>query len=272
MECRDAQFYLRLRRHAADELGPDVTGALNNHLAVCPACAADARAAASFDRAMASAMRAVPVPSNLREQIVASVAAKQGAILRRKFYRAATATAAAVALVFLGLGIFSSTRPTLDPAELARTNDELYTNPERSTQEWLAEQKLPTQFPAELDFDYHLHVFHGFEEVQKRHVPVIQFRSRTDPAGFAKVYVFREDGRFDLKGLQDSHASFTLAKHVVGRGVHYVVVHTGGPLDGLKPFLRVQPPRGGPVAAAGRSSLTTPRRFALPFASLLQRV
>src|SRR5438552_9047844 len=98
MECRDAQFYLRMRRHAADELGPDVTAALNDHLAVCPACAADARAAASFDRAIASAMRAVPVPSGLRERLVSHTASKQGAILRRKAYRTGAALAAALLL------------------------------------------------------------------------------------------------------------------------------------------------------------------------------
>ena len=54
MECRDAQFYLRLRRHAADELGPDVTAALDGHCALCPECGPAAKAAASFDRALTS--------------------------------------------------------------------------------------------------------------------------------------------------------------------------------------------------------------------------
>lgn len=96
MDCRDAQFYLRLRRHAADELGADVTGPLDAHLARCPACAADGRAAASFDRAMASAMRAVPVPADLHARIVRHVASKQGAALRRRAYRVGALAAAAV--------------------------------------------------------------------------------------------------------------------------------------------------------------------------------
>ncbi|QJW92838.1 hypothetical protein [Frigoriglobus tundricola] len=89
MDCRDAQFYLRLRRHAADELGADVTAPLDAHLAGCPACAADGRAAASFDRVMASAMRAVPVPADLHDRIVRHIASKQGAILRRRAIAAA---------------------------------------------------------------------------------------------------------------------------------------------------------------------------------------
>src|SRR5262245_25968686 len=108
MECRDAQFYLRLRRHAADELGADVTGALEAHVAGCPTCAADARAALSFDRAVASAMKAVPVPSGLREKLFTQASAKQGAVLRRKLYRGAAALAAVLLLGGIALGVFSA--------------------------------------------------------------------------------------------------------------------------------------------------------------------
>ncbi len=38
MECRDAQFQLRLRRPGPDDLGPEVTAALDRHLAGCPHC------------------------------------------------------------------------------------------------------------------------------------------------------------------------------------------------------------------------------------------
>jgi hypothetical protein len=264
MECRDAQFYLRLRRHATDELGPDVTAALEGHLAVCLECGADARAAASFDRAVASAMRAVPVPSNLRAKLVAHVAAKQGAILRGRLYRAGTATAAVAALVLVVLGVLSGTRPKLDTNEMARKADEVIIDREGALRNWLAAQKLPAQFPAELDFDPELLSFCGYDKIEGREVPVIQFRSRTDPAGFARVYIFREDGRFDLKGLQEGQASHTHAQHVRGHGVHYVVVHTGGPIEKLQPFLRVKQQQAGPVAAVGRASLGPPRRFALP--------
>src|SRR5690349_10025566 len=115
MECRDAQFYLRLRHHAADELGPDVDAALEGHLTTCPACAAEARAAASFDRALASAMRAVPVPAGLHERLLTRAASKQGEILRGRLYRTGALVAAALVLVALGISIFSAARPKFDP-------------------------------------------------------------------------------------------------------------------------------------------------------------
>lgn len=226
MECRDAQFYLRLRRHASDELGPDVTAALDAHCAGCEACRADARAAASFDRAMASAMKAVPVPAGLREKLFTQASAKQGAVLRRKLYRAAAALAAAFLLGGIALGVFVNLRPKPDLNKWA--NEE---NSEGATELWLAQQKLPDRLP--LPFDYDLYLYRGHEKVEGKDVPFVLFRSR-EGSGYARVYIFRDDGRFDLKGLQDAQASSATAR-VVGqdqfRGFTYVVVYTGPELN-----------------------------------------
>ncbi len=240
MECRDAQFYLRMRRHAADELGPDVTAPLDAHLATCPACAADARELMSFDRAVASTMVNVPIPSGLRARLIASGAEKQGTALRRKAYRAVAALAASLLFAGLALGVFTNTRPKPNNDELVALNDRLLSDPQQSTKEWLAAQKLPNELP--LPFDYTLLVSLGYEKVNGRDVPVIVFRSPHpdpanlgEPAGFAKVYLFPHDGRFDLKNLQESQASLTRAQVYVGRdayrGVTYVFVHTGRDLQ-----------------------------------------
>src|SRR5438132_13737126 len=78
MECRDAQFYLRFRRPASDELGPEVAADLDQHLAGCPHCATEARSASAFDAALSTAMRNVAIPTGLRNRIVAHVAEKRG--------------------------------------------------------------------------------------------------------------------------------------------------------------------------------------------------
>ncbi len=245
MECRDAQFYLRLRRHAADELGPDVTAALNDHLVGCLACAADAGAAASFDRAMTSAMRAVPVPGGLHERLVRHVATKQGAILRNRAYRAGALVAASILVACIGLGLFSNTRPTINPDDYVQRADEQVKDPEGTTQKWLAEQKLPDRLPV--DFDYDLLVFRGFERVNGKYVPVVVFRA-PEGNGFAKVYVFAANGQFDHKDIRDAQASHATAKVVIGqercRGATYVVVHTGGP-NGPNQFLKFRNGGGG---------------------------
>ncbi|HEY1191480.1 MAG TPA: hypothetical protein VGE74_27845 [Gemmata sp.] len=237
MDCRDAQFYLRIRHRGADELGPDVTAPLNQHLDTCPVCAADARALGSFDRALGSAMVRVAVPAGLRDRLVSHVATKQTALFRRKVYRGAGAVVAALLLIGIGIGVFTNTRPKLDPDELARINGEQYADAEAATQKWLAEQKLPDRLP--LPFDYDLFAFRGHESLKGQDVPVIVFHSRHGK-GFAKVYLFPHDGRFDLKGAQEainSHARAEVFTKQWARGsVTYVFVYPIGP-DGLRPFL-----------------------------------
>jgi hypothetical protein len=244
MECRDAQFYLRLRRHAADELGADLTGALEGHLTGCAACAADARTALSFDRVVASAMKAVAIPTGLRERLITRAAAKQGAVLRRKLYRIGATCAAALVLLALGFGVFSNSRPQLNTDDLVLRAEKQVIEPEETVRAWLAQQQLPDELPPPFNsFDYNLLAGTGTEEVQGRTVPVITFRNNT---GFAKVYIFR-DKEFVLTGVRDVQSSRASAQVFTGKGrsegVTYVCVYTG---HDLKPFLRTR--NGGLVA------------------------
>lgn len=244
MECRDAQFYLRLRRHAADELGADVTAAIDGHCATCAACAADARSAAGFDRAVATAMKSVPVPASLRERLVTQAARAQGAALRTKALRAGGMVAAALLAVAIGLGVFTNLRPTVNTQDLVEINGDQFANAEGATQKFLAKHKLPDRLPQ--PFDYDLHVFNGFEEVAGNHVPVVVFRSPNDN-GFAKVYIFAADGRFDLKKLEEAQGSHARAQVLPEgtdqfRGFRYVFVHTG---RDLQPFLLTRHNGGG---------------------------
>ncbi|MDY3560998.1 hypothetical protein R5W23_002254 [Gemmata sp. JC673] len=248
MDCRDAQFYLRMRRQVADELGADVTAPLDQHLATCPACAADARAIGSFDRAVGRAMMNVPVPAGLRGKLVAHVASKRGEALRRRVYQYAAMATAALLLIGIGAGIISNTRPTLDVSNLVERNGELSANKQESTERWLAAQNLPDRLP--LPFDYGLLTYRGHETVQGRDVPVLVFRSRTD-GGFAAVYVFSHDSGFNLKNVPEVSSSHARAQVLVKQGsrgnVTYLFVHTGGP-SGLESFLLAN--RDGSVAGA----------------------
>jgi len=238
MECRDAQFYLRLRRHAADELGADVTAPLDTHLATCAACAAVSRASANFDRAVSTAMMNVPVPSGLRERLITQAARAQGAALRRTAFRYGGLVAAALLLVAIGISVYSTARPQVDSAAVVQANDALVENPQEYARKWLVAEKLPEHLPW--DFDYDLLQSCGYEKIGGRYAPVVTFRSRA--GGLAKVYLFREGGAFDTKDMQDAQASHFSAQVVVRkdqwRGVRYLVVHTGPPNQGLAPFLR----------------------------------
>ncbi|MCS6863867.1 MAG: DUF3379 family protein [Gemmataceae bacterium] len=242
MECRDAQFYLRWQRHATDELGAEVTTALRQHLAQCPVCAAESQALLAFDKAIARAMKAVPVPPALRDRIRTHVATQRGARLRVQLYRTAVSVAAAVVLVLLGLSIFSSTRPRVDPQMLAELADDQLHRPDDYIQNWLIAQKLPTELPHQ--FDWELVTHRGFDDVQGLKVPVIVFTT-PDGRDFAKVYIFRKDGRFDMRDLHAGQASRASADVYDTPHAVYVIVYTGGP-RGLQRFLTNRPP-GGPA-------------------------
>ena len=244
MQCRDAQFYLRLRRHVGDELGAETVADLDRHLAGCPACAGDARAAASFDRAIASAMRAVPIPAGLHDKLTALASAYRGGLIRRRAYKVATAAAS----LFLGLGLtfglFSASRPKIDLNSLVNDSGNLIEDPDGTLRRWLADQNLPDRLPEPFDTD--LLMSCGKEPIQGKDVPVVVFRHPSE-RGFAKVYIFRDDGSYNLKQLQEAQGSHTMARVINDparfRGVQYVIVHTVHPPrnpqdDLLKPFLR----------------------------------
>jgi hypothetical protein len=238
MQCRDAQFYLRLRRHAGDELGTDVAADLDRHLAGCAACAADARTAASFDRAVADAMRAVAVPAGLRDKLLSAASAYRGGVIRRQAYKVAALAASVFLVCGLAFGLFSASRPKIDATELAMNGTRLYQDPDGALRQWLTDQRFPAQLPEPLDPGLLIHL--GTERVQGKDVPVAVFRHPTDVRGFAKVYIFRDDGNYNLKELRGVQASETTADVVNDparfRGVQYVILYTGP--EGLKPFLR----------------------------------
>jgi hypothetical protein len=260
MECRDAQFYLRLRRPGVDELGPEATAALDQHLAGCPCCAAESRAAAAFDAAVGAAMRAVPIPVGLRNRLVAHTSARRGAALRRRAYRVVALAASVLLTVGIGIGAFATTRPQPDTAALAMkgetfanalppvdpllaqapfNNWQAAQSNRDAVQQWLSDQGLPGQLPQ--PFDYNLFLSNHWEEVQGRKVPVILFRSRQG-TGFAKVYVFRA-AQFDLKDVPEGQSSQCRARPYPDQpaGITYVVVFTG---TDLAPFLEGH----GPIA------------------------
>jgi len=255
MQCRDAQFYLRLRRHAGDELGAEVAADLDRHLAGCPACAADARASASFDNAIATAMRSVAVPAGLRDKLLAMASAHRGGVIRRKVYRVAAVAASLFLTVGLTFGVFSASRPKIDPNAMVMNADELVQDPDGALSRWLASQKFPDRLPLPFNTTDLLIGF-GFEQIQGKGVPVVVFHHPTDTRGFAKVYIFRDDGTYNLRDLQEVQASNTrlvvISNPQQFRGVKYVILHTVHPPqnpqdDLLKPFLRTQ----GGVAQAG---------------------
>jgi hypothetical protein len=236
MQCRDARFFLRLRRHANDELGADVIADLDRHLGGCTECAADFRIVHSFDTAVASAMKSVAIPVGLRDKLLSQALSQRGTVIRRKAYQLAALAASLFLIVGVSFGFFSASRPKLDTEVLVNTADEQFTNPEASMRKWLTAQNLPEELP--LPFNTELIYFLGHDQVQGKDVPVILFGAPSG-RGFAKLYLFRKNGDFKLESLREAGASNAHAEVLPGQGnatgVVYVIVYTG---RDLQPFMQ----------------------------------
>ena len=243
MECRDAQFYLRFRRLGSDDLGPEVSSSLDQHLAACPGCAIDSRATLSVDLAFATAMRDVPIPAGLRNRLVADLSARRGTVQRQRAYRVLAVAASLLLAVGVGFGIASATRPRFDVDRLAQAEEQTAANPRQAVRDWLRAQDLPGDLP--LSFNYQLLVTFGTERVQGRDVPVVVFRAPphapVNGVGYAKLYILPEGDGFKLDQLGDAQNSHcqadVIADPVRFPGVRYVVLRT----NALELFLNSGP-------------------------------
>jgi hypothetical protein len=116
MDCSTARLFLQLGRPGARDLDGPEAAALDEHLAACPTCHHFSLDQDRLDRRLGAAMRDVPVPAGLKEQVLLRLAADQGARQRRWAGRAVLGAAAAAAVVGLGVGLallLAPNRPTI---------------------------------------------------------------------------------------------------------------------------------------------------------------
>jgi hypothetical protein len=243
MDCTSARLLLAFRRPGgAAELSAEDAADLDRHLAGCPGCAAAARRQDGFDRAVAAAMRTVPVPAGLRERLLAETLARRGAIWRRTVAESATAAALVVVFVLTVAAGVLSFRPKFDTDRLADAQGQAIEQPERAVRDFLQAQGLPAALPRDFNFALLDAPALGFEEIDGRYVPRVVFRLPPQPGAtrpdFAKVYVVRKGlFRLDKDKFRTTQNSFCNVITVPddGSGVGYVILFT---TDTLDPFLK----------------------------------
>ncbi len=190
-----------------------------------------------FDQSLGQAMRAVPVPGQLKQQVLDRMAEKRAIQIRKRIYEI-TALAAAVLLVgFIAWNWNRFFRPSLDAESIVARAD--FSNKERfaRAEAWLAEQDL--HFQPERAFEPDRLVEYVHAELLDRTVPMLLFVS--DQGEVARVYIVRT-GQFQLEDQdldQEAHKSFASVRILTDRTephrIAYVVVFTG---QTLEPFLR----------------------------------
>jgi len=126
MDCKTSQFLLDYARPHAVDLAAEDLRALDDHLAQCPDCSAQAKNERRIDDHLARAMTAVEVPDRLRNHLLARLDAERGdwrRLRNSRIVRYATAVAACLLLAVAGAYGWSwyrnANRPcrTLTPCE-----------------------------------------------------------------------------------------------------------------------------------------------------------
>jgi hypothetical protein len=237
MDCRTARLLLDFARPRLPELPADDADALEAHLASCPECESLARAERETDARLGAAMRAVPIPEELRQRILAGLEVQHGQWQRLwvgRTVRGLAAAAAILAIVWLGLLWYSRGPREFDPAALQEDIFARYTSPDREkVQQWFQDyRRVKTSAPA--GFNYACLKYYDLTECQGRQVPYLYF-TRGDAE--ARVYVLDRD-QFKLDDFKDGEILDSGGYHV--QIVHddpdhaFVVVYKG---DSLQPLL-----------------------------------
>src|SRR5262245_9946162 len=111
MDCNTARLFLQLGRPGSPDLAGEEVAELENHLAQCAACGQLAHDQDRLDQHLSRAMRDVPVPVGLKEQVLLRLDAERGAMHRRWGGRAVLGAAAAAALLLGGWGVWYAFSP-----------------------------------------------------------------------------------------------------------------------------------------------------------------
>ena len=237
MDCPSARLFLAYRRPSGPaEFAPEDAAALDQHLAGCPACAAVFHRQDGFDAVLGTAMRAVTTPVGLRDRLITTALARQGAIWRQTVYQYVTAASILVMTALTTAGIGLALRPTFDTDQYAIEHANRFEVPEPSVRDFLAKANVPTTLPY--DFNFALLDCVGYDRIDGRMVPWVQFRlpprqgdHRPDTA---RVLIVRKSRfKLDPDQFRNTQNSFfnVMAIPDDDRGVGYVILFTTPDLD-----------------------------------------
>jgi hypothetical protein len=188
MDCKTARLVLEFLRPGAGEADAAERAAFEQHLAGCPECDALARAERGLEHAFAKAMRAVDVPSGLRNRVLDRLERERGESSLRRFGRAGRLAAAAAAVLLAGWGVYAWRQSHLPPVNMNDAWDDLVAaRAAPPSRDDLADRFRKAGFEGALpDLNYSLLSYYGMGEFQGRQVPQLIFLS---PQGDARARV-----------------------------------------------------------------------------------
>jgi hypothetical protein len=242
MDCRTARLLLDFHRPRAGELPADEAADLERHLAGCPECDSAGRAERRLDEHIGRAVRDVPVPDGLREQLLARLKAERTAVFHRRLAWAARGGAVAAALL-IGTFVwwhYAQTPPRLDPETLLAEDFEKYDSPTpEKVQDWF-KARCNVAMIAPRKFDYGHLAEYEMTTLKGKPVPKLVFH-RWDESNRtrARVFVLARE-RFDLSDLpkvgeevETFGHKLTLDGPAESPDTRYLIIYEGAKLQAL---------------------------------------
>jgi hypothetical protein len=233
MDCRTARILLEFSRPLAADLDPSEVEHLQEHLADCPDCRPLAQHERQFDAQVGQAIRAVPLPEDLRDRLLVKLQQERYAWYRRRFVTPAVLTAAAAAVllaVWVGFGPRQQlAQPNLDFHALTwqmRAKPEL-------VEKWFRDRyQVRTVVPPDNVFDYNYLFSFGMTDFQGKQVASLLFIRGQHTA---QVYIL-PDKQFDLHNLENPPGYPVKVLPSSDPHFCYVVIYSSDDLDWfLKP-------------------------------------
>lgn len=226
MECQDVRQLLAFLERPSDELDAVERAALQKHLDACPDCAALSAQEHGVDQAIGSALRNVPVPAGLKQQVLQRLAKERG----RPWKRWAGAAAAAVLVAFaVGTWLSFSSKPALTVDDVDAVMPNFAAGWQRdAVEQHLEKQGLTVRAPDRFRYRYlqqvDVVVIHG------RRVARLTFSRNDDQTASATVFIvgaaqFNVEKLKGLTGIEvdDQRPDFW-----------YVIQHSGNNLQPLE--------------------------------------
>jgi hypothetical protein len=232
MDCRTARYLLDFARPGTNDLDAADRAALEGHLAVCQECDSFARAERRLDEHIGEAIRDVPVPSGLKDRLLARLRRQREEWWMEGMKRVARYAAVAAAILLVVWGGWRTTQRPPQPTGEELVDFMLTRHVHSLPSKEEAEKELGVPLPDGLDYRYLAE--YGHTKLMGREVPFLRFVRSSDQssvAQYAVVYLMT-DKKFNLSEMPAQHRDpggyrFKVAIRKPSANYAYAIVYTG---------------------------------------------
>lgn len=176
MECHDVRLLLSFAYRGCENLDVTEREALEQHLGKCPGCAACAQADRQLDQTLGKVMRDVPIPADLKHNVLKRLAAQRRPV---PWKWVAAAAAVLIAVSTMGIVRHLHAPPEIEPEDVQRFVFHQGNGYDaKQVEQFFADQGLKVRAPRIFRYEF------------LERADIVEFKGRR----VAKLTFFRPDG------------------------------------------------------------------------------